>query len=242
MTMRDVIWMRLDAPLQSFGGPMVDRRGITLRFPGRSLLCGLIGNALGYHHGEGDRLNRLQARLSYAVRCDRDGGHLQDFQTVDLGQPELCEVGWTTRGIREDREGGSSSTGTHIRLRDYRVDSIYTVAFWLEPADEVPTLQDVQKALVEPARPLFIGRKPCLPSVPLLLGVTRADTLKAALTAAPVAPGAPPPAQGWEAWWPPEEGADEKDDEVFLYDSRDWNNQVHSGQRRMWHGRLEVRA
>jgi CRISPR system Cascade subunit CasD len=240
--MREVIWLRLDAPLQSFGGPTVDRRGVTLRFPGRSLLCGLLGSALGYHHRDGTSLNRLQSRLEYAVRCDRDGGHLQDFQTVDLGQVDLREVGWTTRGVREDREGGSSSTGTHIRLRDYRVDSIYTVALWLEPAGESPTLAEIAKAISEPVRPLFIGRKPCLPSGPLLLGAGSTTTLREALRAAPVVPGQVIPERGWEAWWPAKEGEGEGGEEVWIYDSRDWQNQVHTGQRRLWHGWMERRS
>jgi len=43
--------LRLDAPMMSFGGVMVDQHGVIDRFPGVALLTGLIANALGWHHG-----------------------------------------------------------------------------------------------------------------------------------------------------------------------------------------------
>ena len=48
--MRDALILRFDAPLMSFGGPMVDHNGVVQDFPPTSLLTGLIGNALGYEH------------------------------------------------------------------------------------------------------------------------------------------------------------------------------------------------
>lgn len=60
---------------------------------------------------------------------------------------------------------------THQRYRDY--DSLCVVALRLESPDQVPTLDDLAKALDEPARPLFIGRKPCLPGEPAVRGLER---------------------------------------------------------------------
>src|SRR5690625_6149014 len=82
----------------------------------------------------------------------------------------LDKNAWTTLGWLDKRKGGSASKGTHIRLRDYRADSIHTVALTLQPADKNPTLDELQKALEYPERPLFIGRKTCLPATPIFLG------------------------------------------------------------------------
>ena len=240
MSERDVLLLRLDGPLMSFGGIVVDERGVTEDLPTRSMLTGLLGNALGYEHRDAARLQRLQDRIHYAARRDRPGRLLVDFQTVDLGQPFLGE-GWTTRGTVVSRRGGSAGTGTHIRRRHYWADAVYTVALTLEPAAEEPDLDRCGAALAQPERPLFLGRKTCLPSVPLVLGRVEAPSLWAALRRAPLSARA---AEGpWAAWWPeagepaPPAGAGQLRP---LYDERDWTNQIHTGRRFLWAGRIEA--
>ena len=50
----------------------------------------------------------------------------------------------------------------------------------------MPTVSEVSDALMMPARPLFIGRKSCLPSTRLFVGVIEdADSLTDALTRVP---------------------------------------------------------
>jgi CRISPR system Cascade subunit CasD len=242
---RDVLLMRLEAPLQSFGGVVVDERGVTEPCPMRSMLAGLLGNALGYDHREFAILARLQERLRHAARRDRPGQPLVDFQTVDLGQSFLAES-WTTRGEPAGRRGGSAGKAIHIRRRHYWADAIFTVALALEPAAEEPDLARCAAALAEPARPLFLGRKPCIPSRPLLLGLARADSLHAALSKASLSPRAVPPTGGpWEAWWPePGEPAPPPDKGrlVPICDERDWANQIHAGRRFIWEGRIEAQT
>jgi len=232
--------LRLDAPLMSFGGVAVDDRGVTEDFPTRSMLTGLLANALGYDHREAALLQRLQDRLLHAVRRDRKGRALVDFQTVDLGQPFLRET-WTTRGEPVSRGGGSAGTTTHIRRRSYWADAVYTVALSLEPAQESPTLARCAEALTEPERPLFLGRKPCFPSLPLVLSIVQAPNLFSALCGAPVSGRA---SEGpWAAWWPE---ADEPTPApghghlIPLYDERDWTNQIHTGRRFVWEGQIEA--
>lgn len=172
--MTRVLLMRLDAPLISFGGVSVDNYGYTEDYPALSMVTGLLANALGYHHRGSERLQRLQNRLRMASRCDRPGERLVDYQTVDLGQELISDaLGWTMRG-KPERRGGLFSTGTHIRYRHYLADSVHTVALCLEPESESPTLDDLAEALQAPARPLFIGRKCCIPSTPLFLSITDA--------------------------------------------------------------------
>lgn len=237
----EALLLRFDAPLMSFGGPIVDSRGVIQEHPTLSMLTGLVGNALGYDHRNANALQALQGRLRFAARCDQAGGRLTDFQTVDLGQSFLVDTGWTTRGAVERRAGGSAREGTHIRTRDYLVDAVYTVAITLEPPDVEPTLERIAMALESPERPLFIGRKPCIPSTRLLLGRFNAATLRHALTRrlGPADPARGPDPARAPAWWP----AGESDDRGVLLvvtDERDWKNQIHGGQRRIRHGTIEL--
>lgn len=179
-----VLLLRFDAPLMAFGREAIDQNGPTRAHPDVSLLTGLLGNALGFRRQDGEALQRLQDRLRFAVRIDREGVELRDFQTAQL---QKADLGWTTRGAPEGRAGGAGSySGPHLRFRWHRADAALTLALALDPPDETPTLEACAAALDEPARPLFIGRKPCLPCGPLSLGVVEAPNMLAALAAAPI--------------------------------------------------------
>jgi CRISPR system Cascade subunit CasD len=176
--------LRLDAPLMSFGDVAVDNYGVTDIWPAASLLTGLIANALGYQRTDGASLDELQARLDFACRLDRPGDALRDFQTAALNKDDQ---GWTTRGAPEGRAGGAGTyLGKHIRHRDFIADAVVVVALMLKRSVDPPTLADVAAALTRPARPLFIGRKPCIPSRPIYSGemVEAADALAAVQLAA----------------------------------------------------------
>ena len=152
----------------AFGGEAVDHYGVTRRFPTASMITGLLANALGWRRTESDAHQQLQDRLVFAARIDREpasGWRMRDFQTAQL---KFNDTGWTTRGTPEGRKGGRNTyRSPHIRYRDYLVDMVVTVVLGLEPPQDTPDLDRLAAALQQPARPLFIGRKPCLPSAPL---------------------------------------------------------------------------
>lgn len=247
--MINILVMHLQAPMMSFGAPVIDEIGPTERFPGLATLTGLLGNALGLSHGDADALERLQARLRplcLELPTDTDGERLTDYQTVDLGQVFMNGTGWTTRRRREDKGSGAATRGTHIRLRDYRVETAVMVLLHLTPAEEAPTVRDLLAALRQPARPLFIGRKHCLPAG--FIGVTvmtAPDLFQAAQTLltgglpaqphheAPIAPVT----RAW-AEWPADEagGVAFQREEARLVDRRDWRNQIHVGERLVHRG------
>jgi len=237
--MIDVLLLRLDAPLASFGGAIVDNHGITQDHPPLSLLTGLLANALGYAHRDATRTEELQSRLRYAVRCDRFGKRIVDYQTAYLGQSFLVDTGWTTRGVREDRGGApQAKKGTHIRYRHYLADSVYTVALTLVPPDVDPALDDIERALNEPRRPLFIGRKCCIPSGHLLIRRVKAESLFSTLESEPRMPSARVGSSDdmLQAWWPAVEGPVAESRLITVTDERDWTNQIHTGQRQVRHG------
>lgn len=243
--MKEFLALRFDAPMMSFGGPIVDNFGVVQDFPALSMMTGLLANALGYGHADVDHLNDLQRRLRYAVRRDRQGEKATDFQTVDLGQKFLQGTGWTTRGTPEGR-GGASSAKTHIRHREFRFDAVFTVVLTLDPPDGQPDLAVVENALRQPCRPLFLGRKPCLPAAPLLIGRYSADSPVAALALVPPVPVSrrDDPAEGASlpAWWPPEDGETQEESVLIeVSDERDWANQIHVSRRLVRRGRVTLR-
>ena len=175
-----------------------------------------------------------------AARWDVEPLPFVDYHTVDLGQEHLVDTGWTTRGKAEKRAGGSAKKETHQRWRHYLANGIATVALTLIDISQPPSLDELEFALRRPARPLFLGRKTCLPAAPILLKRYQAENLREALCRIPMAdpgPGRHTPAR-IPACWPPEEGSGAYEDDV--YDLRDWRNNLHRGSRRLMFGFLEV--
>ncbi len=170
--------LTLEAPLIAFGGEAIDNRGVVRDFPARSMLTGLIANALGWDRTEGARLDALQARIDFAAVRLREGARRQDYQTARLFEGD---AGWTTHGFPEGRakspsfswdrnwegaRGARAKSLTHQRFRDFDADALVLVALALTEGGD-PGLDAVAAALARPERPLFIGRKPCLPSGPI---------------------------------------------------------------------------
>lgn len=237
----DALILRLDSPLMSFGGVIVDHHNVTERFPGLSLFAGLLANALGWTHGENDRIGALQDRLIVASRWDIEPEAIDDYHTVDLGQPKMCEKGWTTRGEPEHRDGGSGAKfGTHIRHRHYWANGVLTAALALTD-DAAPDLATFETALKQPARPLFIGRKTCLPNSPILAGRASGDDVLSILKAIPRIQCAvrPPKNPRMPVRWPAEMGDPREEQLKAIYDQRDWKNQWHSGRRIVAEGLIE---
>ncbi len=247
--------LHLQAPLMSFGGPQIDQIGPTGRFPTVSQVTGLLASALGYRHGDFDQLEALQNRISIASALVSEGEELEDFQTVDLGQAHLRSPAWTTRGYTEHRAGGPKARyGTHIRYRRFRADASVLTAISLSPADVSPTLGELAVALDKPARPLFIGRKSCMPSTRMVIGIIdHAESLKHALSIVPVRfpdrwtkIASDNSVDELAAEWPvSNELALSNTERVSTYrvtDYRDWRNQQHGGERVVMRGRLALKA
>lgn len=228
--------LNLEAPLMAFGGETIDNLGVIRPFPAASMLTGLLANALGWRRVERERHQQLQDRLVFAARIDREphgGLSIQDFQTVQLA---ANDQGWTTRGTREERAGGANTyNAPHLRYRDYYADMRVTVALRLEPSEGEPELDSLAAALEEPARPLFIGRKPCLPSAPLFADFTDGDSALDALLSWPLADerGSAAPIR---MQWPRGEDAENMQNvpvnrDYMITDQRNWVSGLHGGGR-----------
>lgn len=230
--------LRLASPLIAFGGETIDNLGVIRDFPALSMLTGLIANALGWDRSEAQPHNQLQQRLRMGCVLAPGAQRVQDYQTAVLYQDD---AGWTTSGMEEGREPSSSykpdSSGrkalTQQRYRDYHADLCAWVAIALHPADEAPTLEHIAAALDKPARPLFIGRKPCLPADRLVAGWQSAANMRSALQAIVTQQTAATATAitGWRAQWPDGEGTQAGDRLLDICDERNWVSGIHGGWR-----------
>ncbi|HMN22336.1 MAG TPA: type I-E CRISPR-associated protein Cas5/CasD [Ottowia sp.] len=235
--------IRLASPLIAFGGETIDNLGVIRDFPALSMLTGLVANALGWDRSEAGRHNRLQQRLQMGCVLAPGGQRVQDYQTAKLYEDD---AGWTTWGEREGREKSPSYTAdangrkalTLQRYRDYHGDLCAWVALTLQSAEEAPTLDDVAAALDRPARPLFIGRKPCLPVGRLVAGWQTAVDVRSALQTIVTEQRPGQDATGWRAQWPDGQGVQPGDRLLDICDERNWDSGVHGGWRPVRQGLL----
>lgn len=213
--------LHLSAPLMAFGGLAIDHVGPTRDFPSASALTGLLGNALGWRREDVGAHQVLQDRLIFGALIARQGRMLTDTQNAKL---EANDRGWTTRG-RPDERAGATYDSPHRRRRDYLADHDCRVVMRLADGGELD-LDLLASALERPARPLFIGRKPCLPTNPLFAGWVEGTTVTAALTTLGLSGRACWPRTGDEPG-----GAD-------LADLRNWQSGLHGGIRRVVEGMI----
>ncbi|MDE0039671.1 MAG: type I-E CRISPR-associated protein Cas5/CasD [Gammaproteobacteria bacterium] len=226
--------LRLEAPLMAFGGVAIDQVGPVRDFPSASMIIGLVGNALGWHWRDRTKHQTVQDRLVFGARREKEGTIVTDVQNAQLAK---TDKGWTTRGEPDGRDGASYGA-PHRRVRDYHADT--TVRVVMRFTDEsMPTLDDVANAIESPNRPLYIGRKPCLPSHPL---IDSGSDRWATGTTVHEALGSIPGDGEMRALWPVEEGpesGDNVDRVIDLADIRNWHTGFHAGWRRVVEGRLK---
>lgn len=145
--------MRLAGPLQSWGtGSRFDERDTQLE-PSKPGVVGLLCAALGRDRAEpvGDL-----AALRMGVRVDREGVPVRDFQTagghVDPDHKTLLIA------------TGKVVHRTVVSPRHYLVDAAFLVGL---EGDDSALLQALLAALRRPRWSLALGRKACVPGLPV---------------------------------------------------------------------------
>lgn len=226
-------WMhlRLRAPMAAFGGEIVDAHGVIRNVPAQSMLTGLLANALGWDRSMRAEHQALQDRIVFGAVWERDIGlsRMVDYQTAQLGKDDRA---WTTRRVPAGRAGGAKTyEGAHQRWREYHTDLRLSLVLRLEHLEASPTMGELQASLDRPARPLFIGRKCCLPSSPIFKGWVKAPSAREALETV-----APAGSVGLFASWPVAEGTDGSNRTTTVTDERNWISGLHGGGREVCEG------
>jgi CRISPR system Cascade subunit CasD len=149
--------LRMAAPLQSWGTQSPFSIRDSGREPSKSGVLGLLAAALGRSRHES--LEDL-ASLSMGVRVDKEGTPLRDFHTIGGGRSLGRDYG-VYKANGDPRE-------TAISTRWYLQDALFLVA--LHSENRI-FLEKLEGAIRNPVYPLFLGRRSCPPTFPLLLGI-----------------------------------------------------------------------
>ena len=146
MTMATLL-LRLAAPLQAWGiGSKFNIRS-TEREPTKSGVIGMIAAAMGIQRNDDPhKLDPLNA-LHFGVRVEREGKLLKDFHMV------------------HEMVGKKDS---HVTERYYLSDAVFIAAL---ESDDKDFLEQIAQALRAPVYPLYLGRRSCPPTLPVVLGI-----------------------------------------------------------------------
>jgi CRISPR system Cascade subunit CasD len=157
-----VLALRLAGPMQSWGDQSMFNRRETQPQPTKSGVIGLLAAAAGRRREE--PLGELFG-LTMGVRVDQEGTLLRDYHTVSdyLDRP-LLQAGVSAKGIQKPT---SPAKYTHVTQRFYLQDAVFVAAI----AGPVPLMESLADAVTRPAFPLALGRRSCVPSQPILLGM-----------------------------------------------------------------------
>ena len=141
-----VLLLRLAAPLQSWGADSKFEIRRTNREPTKSGVIGMLAAAVGLRRDRTAELETLN-KLRFGVRADREGELLVDFHMAK--NPE-------------------KKNADYLTYRHYLQDAVFLAG--LESADG-EMLEKLKNALERPAFPLYLGRRSCPPTLPLVLGI-----------------------------------------------------------------------
>lgn len=155
---KNIIILRLEGALQSWGEKAVGDIRPTADFPTKSAIVGLVGCAMGFER-EDPALKELYNAVEIGVRADRAGVRLTDYHTV-TGNPMRTADGKKRSGVGN----------TIITNRMYLQDAAFTVFL----SAEGEWHDRIVQALQHPVWPMFLGRKSCVPSRPVFMQVTTA--------------------------------------------------------------------
>lgn len=160
-----IIKIPFSAPLQSWGeDARWDIRSTAAR-PTKSGIIGFLGCCLGYPRGD-ERLNGLNQGLRIAIRTDRPGRLLSDFQTVQGTNGVI----WSAEN--KPRSGG----GTIITPKHYLQDAWFTVFL----SGDIDLLDECFSAMRHPKWTPYLGRKSCAPAIPVVPEWIEAGSLEEA--------------------------------------------------------------
>ncbi|WP_306361312.1 type I-E CRISPR-associated protein Cas5/CasD [Nocardia sp. CC227C] len=149
-----VLLLKLAAPLQSWGVASRFARRDTQPHPSKSGILGLIAAARGRRRT--DPIEDELVGLAFGVRVDQPGTLARDFQVaVSLDE----------------------RTKYPLSQRFYLSDAKFVAAI----EGERELLEGIRDVLSRPAFPLYLGRRSCPATEPLVLGELRDDSMPAAL-------------------------------------------------------------
>lgn len=173
---RQVLLMRLEGVWQSWGERSRWDVRDTQTEPTKSGVIGLLGCALGYRRGDPRLENELDAGLRFGVRVESPGRVVQDYQTITDFLP-TAEGTYRHSGVKTAtslaklRANPEATPATIVSPRYYLEDAAFLVALEENPGFD-GLLEKCAAALANPRWAIYLGRKACVPTRPVLDSLT----------------------------------------------------------------------
>jgi CRISPR system Cascade subunit CasD len=171
--------LRLEGPLQSWGGRSRWDVRDTQPEPTKSGIVGLLGCALGYPVGDPRLETELDSGLRLGVRVEAPGRIVRDYQTIGGFLP-TADGRYRHTGVKTTR-----NLAGLLADPDVVPATIQSPRYYLEDASFLVVLGTVltgeqgesllrrcEAALRDPVWPLYLGRKACVPTRPILVELT----------------------------------------------------------------------
>lgn len=158
--MKHFLFMRIDAPIQSWGTSSYGSERRTEREPTKSGIIGVIANAMGISNDDDQAIRGLANNLVMGIRVDREGTIMRDYHTTT----GLATLDHKIKKMK------NNDMSVDLSNRYYLNDFVFLVAL----SGEKELLQEIENALLNPKIPMFLGRKCCplaLPLVPVIPNV-----------------------------------------------------------------------
>ncbi len=149
--MTELLILRLEGYLQSWGESAKWNYRATSAFPSKSAVIGLIACAMGIKRND-KQIVELSKKISIGVRADRKGALLEDYHTVQ-GMPDI----YTAEGKKR------TSSNTIVTEREYLCDASFLVVI----GTDHKTIEEIKYAFENPVWTIYLGRKNCVPSRPV---------------------------------------------------------------------------
>lgn len=170
--MRRFLILKLQGPMQGWGGHTYEDFRPGLAFPSRSALLGLLGACLGIRRENTEQQQALASNLRFAVRVDGRFRRLTDFHTV----------------LAARKVGGKVNDNPVVSRREYLTSQTpgagFTVAVWEAGLTEL-NLARVAEAVKRPVFTPSLGRRACPLTRPLFEAELDAATAVDALALVP---------------------------------------------------------
>lgn len=165
-----IILLRLEGALQSWGEHSKFDYRDSVEMPSKSGIVGMIGCAMGLKRGSA-KLEEISKNIQIAVRCDRKGKMYVDYHTVTAEKAIL-------------NAQGKPRCKTIVTYRTYLQDASYLAA--IQTNQELAS--EIDDAFKNPCWTVYLGRKSCVPSVPVYIGIAaQYHTLEEAMNQYPPA-------------------------------------------------------
>lgn len=155
------LMLRLESNIQSWGERSYWDERDTSDMPTKSGVIGLIACCMGLERDD-KRIQYLYDETTMSVRIDDRGRILRDFQTIE----DTVKV------------TGKLNPNKVVSPRYYLVDASFLAAIGSVNEN---LLNEISNAVKNPKWIPYLGRKCCVPSVPIFCGIVNADNAFEAL-------------------------------------------------------------